>query len=203
MTTIAKLLHALAVALFFGSVAFFTVAGLLMIDAFENVALKTDKERPSWFPIPKMYSAEELPKGLPSPARKEQGSRAFGVAVGSLFPFYFSLQAGCAVVALLTAPSMGGRIRFVLCVLALLVVLGGWGLERYVEALREPRNELTDVVLEASKPSKEQIEQAINARTAFLIWHGVSLLVNFGALGLSGGLAALLAFPRREDGASS
>lgn len=197
MSTIAKALHALAVALFFGSVVFFTVAGALMLNAFENEALKTDDYRPSWFPVPDLYSANEPPEGLPSPARKEQGSRAFGVAVGSIFPFYFALQAACAGVALLTAPWMGGRVRLALCGLALVVVLAGWGLERHVERLRGPRNKLTEMALKSY--GEETVRKAREARAEFGQWHMVSLGANFVAMALSGCLAAMLAFPKREE----
>ncbi len=188
-----KAIHALAASLLFGAVAFFTVAGLLMINAFEDAATEN---RPEWLPLPALYSGEG-PEGLPKDMRKEQGSRLFGVAVGSLFTFYFTLQAACAAVALLTASAMGGRLRLILCVVVLASVLVGWYLERVVHGLRDPRNKLTDAALKS--PTDDNVEKALAARKAFGMWHGVSLLANFGTLGLSAWLAALVAYPKKEE----
>lgn len=81
---IARCLHQLSVALWFGSVAFFTVAGLLIFQAFEEVALET--ERPAWLPVVPLYAGTP-PEGFPTPLAREQGSRAAGVAVSGVFPF--------------------------------------------------------------------------------------------------------------------
>jgi hypothetical protein len=183
---IARCLHQLSVALWFGSVAFFTVAGLLIFQAFEEVALET--ERPAWLPVVPLYAGTP-PEGFPTPLAREQGSRAAGVAVSGVFPFFFALQTACAVVALATAWMIGGSWRKGLCVLGLLLVLSGWGIERWVHHLRFPRNELTDAAL--ADPTPEKVIQARSARAAFGMWHGISLLVNFAALGVTMGLAAL------------
>src|SRR5262245_10865744 len=144
-----RTLHALAAGLWFGAVAFFTVAGLLIFGAFADEARKPIDQRELWFPAPSEYERDPLGEGFPDPTRLEQGSRAAGAAVSRIFPVYYALQAGCAVVALATALALGGprRARLAVCVLGLLVVLGGWWLEQRVSALRGPRNELTDEVL--------------------------------------------------------
>src|SRR5687768_208924 len=153
MQPLLRALHSLSVALWFGTVAFFGVAALLIFGAFEDLSRQDAAERPLWLPLPSQY-ARASPEGLPDPLRLEQGSRAAGAAVGAVFPVYYAVQAGCAVVALLTAALLarGGegrwhRLRLALCALALLSVLGGWALERHVKGLQEARNERTDEVL--------------------------------------------------------
>ena len=193
MSCLVKTIHVLAVALWFGAVAFFTVSGLLIFGAFERESLKVADEREAWFPPASLYEGEAPPDAkFPEPLRKEQGSRAAGVAVGEIFPVYFLLQAGCGAVAVLTALVLalgqGGRlngVRLVVCVLALAAVLGGWWLERKVHDLRGPRNQLTDAVLASPSPTTEQVEQANAARAEFGKWHGISLLANFATLGLT------------------
>src|SRR5262245_66678294 len=104
MLAFLRTIHVLSVALWFGSVAFFTVAGVLLFGAFEKESLKPQSERPAWFPIPPAYQKEVPPESnFPDPLRREQGSRAGGVAVSGIFPVYFALQAGCGGVAVLTA----------------------------------------------------------------------------------------------------
>jgi acyl phosphate:glycerol-3-phosphate acyltransferase len=193
MIALLRTMHVLSVALWFGAVAFFTVAGVLIFNAFERESLKKADERPAWFPTAELYDKEPPPKSnFPDPLIKEQGSRAAGVAVSEIFPVYFMLQAGCGALAVLTALGLtlmqGGRlnaVRLVVCVLALAAALGGWWLERRVHDLRDVRSERTDAVLASASPSAEQIEEARAARADFGKWHGISLLVNFATLGLT------------------
>lgn len=194
-----RLLHVLAVSLWFGSVAFFTLAGLLIFQAFQEVSSREGDARPLWLPLPQAF-AQPAPEGFPDPLRLEQGSRAAGTAVGKIFPVYYALQTGCGIVALLTAwllarSGEGHRLRMLLSLLALLTAVGGWWLERRVEELRIPRNELTDRVLTASAPSDELLAEARQARSAFGRWHGFSLMQNFVTLLLAGGLTLLLPGP--------
>src|SRR5947209_6328976 len=119
-----KTLHVLSVALWFGSVAFFTVAGLLIFEAFTALSSVPAADRPVWFPLPEAFAKSAPGEGIPDP-QKEQGSRAAGMAVSRIFPVYYGMQLGCAVVALLTALVVGrsgeGRghgWRISLCVLA-------------------------------------------------------------------------------------
>ena len=101
MFLVSKVVHVLALGLWFGTVVFFTLAGGLMIDAFTKEAAKED--RPLWFPVPEAMKKEPPSAKFPNPLRLEQGSRAFGVAVSPLFPWYYGIQAGCGVLAALTA----------------------------------------------------------------------------------------------------
>jgi hypothetical protein len=197
MNALLRSLHVLAVALWFGSVVFFTLSGVLLFGAFADVS--RDEERPEWFPLPAIYAGPSPGVGFPDPLRLEQGSRAAGVAVGRIFPAYYGLQAGCGAVALLTAiflarsPEGGAhRLRVALALLGLLTVLGGWWLEGEVSRLRGPRNALTDEVLRMSSPPAEKVEEARKARATFGTWHGYSLVQNFATLGLAAGLTLLV-----------
>ncbi|MFO0881134.1 MAG: DUF4149 domain-containing protein [Gemmataceae bacterium] len=189
-------LHQVAVALWFGAVVFFTVAGLLIFTAFNELAEQPAESRPMWLPVPAQFDQPSPGEGFPEPLRKEQGSRAAGVAVGSIFPFYYGLQVGCGLLALLTALLPGRevpwyRLRAVLLALALATAVGGWWLERQVHFLREPRNDFTDQVLRASVPTPALVAQARGARQEFGRWHGFSLIQNFLTLALVTGATVL------------
>src|SRR5262245_23763324 len=103
MYTVLRASHVLAVALWFGSVAFFTFAPLLLFNAFAEVSREPAERRPLWLPLPAAFDQPSPGEGFPEPLRLEQGTRAAGLAVGSIFPAYYGLQAGCGIVALLTA----------------------------------------------------------------------------------------------------
>lgn len=199
MNALLQALHVLAVALWFGSVAFFSVAGLLLFQAFEDVSRLPALERPAWLPVPSDFDRPSPGAGFPDPVRLEQGSRAAGTAVSGIFPVYYALQVGCGAIVLLTAFILAGgaeggghRWRTGLAILALLTVLAGWWLEGEVTRLRVPRNEYTDAVLTTTTPSAEQVEEARLARAAFVRWHGYSLMQNFATLALVTGLTLLV-----------
>jgi hypothetical protein len=188
MSSLTRTLHVVAVGLWFGSVAFFTASGVLISQAFEEEARKPADKREPWFPVPPEYQRTVPDAGLPEPLRLEQGSRAFGVAVGKVFPFFYALQAFCGLVALGTALAWGGsgrrldRARVVLLFVALLTVGVGWWLERRVHDLRETRNTATDNLLKSDSPSERQVQQVKELRADFARWHGYSLLDNFATL---------------------
>lgn len=192
MSQLGKTLHVLAVGLWFGSVVFFTVTGLVVFDTFEKIAVKPAAERPGWLPVPPQYEQPRPSPRLPDPLRKEQGTRVGGAVVGPLFPIYFGLQAVCAAVAAITAfgflgsrqPGTASRLRFGVLVAALLCVAVGWGLEWKVSELRIPRDEQTDALLATAAPSPGQIADTEAARRVFVQWHLVSLLLNMITLGL-------------------
>jgi acyl-phosphate glycerol 3-phosphate acyltransferase len=193
MLLLGKTLHVLALGLWFGTAVFFTfVVGLVLLHTFETEASKPGPERPLWFPEWQVRH-ERLPgSGLPDPLRKEQGSRAFGAAVGPLFPWYFGTQAVCGLVALATALGWSSarrgekvhRVRAAVLVLALLGVAGGWWMERVVHGLREERGQAMDAVLLGAEPTRDQVARAEAARAEFGRWHGYSLLVNFATVAL-------------------
>ena len=198
-------LHVLAVALWFGSVVFFTITGLLVFRSFEDVSRAVD--RPLWLPNQPVYDQPSPGPGFPDPLRLEQGSRAAGVAVSRILPVFYALQVGCGVVALLTGLLLargteGGahRWRLGLATLALVTALGGFWLEGEVSRLKEPRNRLTDEALTMTAPPAEKIEAARAARAAFGKWHGYSLIQNFATMLLVTGLTLLVpALCRRAE----
>jgi acyl-phosphate glycerol 3-phosphate acyltransferase len=192
MSRLGKTLHVLAVGLWFGSVVFFTVTGLVVFDTFEKFAEKPAAERPGWLPVPPQYERTRPSPRFPEPLRKEQGIRVGGAVVGPLFPIYFGLQATCAAVAAITAFGWLGsrqlgtlpRLRFAVLAAALVCVAAGWVVEQKVSDLRVPRDEQTDKLLASSDPSAAQITDAEAARRAFVQWHLVSLALNMLTLAL-------------------
>jgi acyl-phosphate glycerol 3-phosphate acyltransferase len=184
MLLLAKTIHVLAVGLWFGTAVFFTITGVVMFQAFEEISVKSRGERPLWFPEPLEYHRKLASDQFPDPLRKEQGSRAFGAAVGPLFPWYFGIQGVCGLLAAATALTFarsGGtihRVRAMVLVAALLTVAAGVWVERVVEGLRVPRNDATDVVLSSPSPTADEINEAETARANFGRWHGYSLLLN-------------------------
>lgn len=195
-------LHRLAVALWFGSVVFFTLSGVLIFNAYRDVSHLPAAERPLWLPLPSGFERGDLGDGFPSPLRLEQGSRAAGVAVGGVFPVYYALQAGSGVIVLIAVVLLRGdaatRWRIALAGLALASVLAGWWLEVRVSELRLPRNELTDRVICADQPDPATLEAARAARATFGRWHGYSLVQNFLTLGLVTALTLLPPAGRRD-----
>ena len=184
MFQLTKTLHVLAVGLWFGTVVFFTVAGGLLFPTFLDEA---HKDTP-YLPRPAAYDkaqGEEKEVVL-----KEQGSRVFGAAVAPLFPWFYRIQLGCAVVALLTA--LGWAVRrkgerlhaarlWVLIAATVCLSVGLW-LDRVVEEKRVPRDATGDVLLREPDPTKEQKQAADDAHAEFNRWHDYSLTVNFAVL---------------------
>jgi acyl-phosphate glycerol 3-phosphate acyltransferase len=206
MLLLTKTLHVLALGLWFGTVVFFTITGLLISHAYEEVSLKSGGERPLWFPLPAEYNRARPSDKFPDPLRKEQGSRAFGEAVGPLFPWYFGIQAVCGLITAATALPFvraGGavhRVRAAVLLIALATVGVGVWLERVVDDLRGPRNNTTDAVLTSSSPTADEIAKADAARTDFFRWHGFSLLTNMAtALLVTAAMALAAALPSRMD----
>lgn len=192
-----RVLHVLALGLWFGSAIFFTfVVTLSLFNTFEDLGKKED--RPAWFPLPASFARADA--ALQGP--KEQGSRVAGYAVGPLFHWYFLLQGLCGFIATWTALAWsrehpGQRIhawRTVLLVLALLTVVIGWPLERKVTEVREPRNQAIEAYLRAGQDASTDIQEKMTAaRSEFGRWHFYSLMVNFGTVLLVTGAMALAA----------
>jgi hypothetical protein len=200
MSVLNKTLHVLAVGLWFGTLVFFTLTGALLFPTFDKLTAEPADRRPVWLPVPAAYEGPAPGEGFPDPPRREQGARIAGAVVGPLFPWYFGVQTGCGIIALVTAlawvghgPEKVHRIRAFLLAAALVCVGVGWWLEHVVNELRGPRNELTDAVLRSTPPSSAQVAQARQARQAFATWHGYSLAVNFATLLLVVAAAALAA----------
>jgi hypothetical protein len=186
MLMLTKILHVVAVGLWFGTTIFFTfVVGLSLFGTFEVLSAKPAGERPFWLPLPTELDKARPSDQFPDPLRKEQGSRIAGAAVGPMFPSYYGIGSVCGLIALFTAMSWSGfpgkthRWRTALIAGALATVGLGWYLEYKVEALREVRSDASDKVLRANRPSTESVQAANDARKDFGRWHAYSLMANF------------------------
>jgi glycerol-3-phosphate acyltransferase PlsY len=205
MLTVTKIVHLLALGVWLGSVVFFTFGvGLPLFHAYQS--LGTDVEhRPAWFPLARDFSRTDARIDGPT----EQGTRAAGFAVGQLFGSYYLLQLVCAVFVVATAlswsasvPARVHAIRVLVVVVALITVVAGWTLERYVAGLQVVRNQAVDAVLQNTTGGRRAatIQFMGAAKVHFGIWHGVSLLVNLLTLGLVGAAMALAsALPTRVE----
>jgi glycerol-3-phosphate acyltransferase PlsY len=185
-----KTVHVLAVGLWFGTVIFFTfVVGLSLFRTYEALAEAPAGGREPWFPVPAALEKPRPSDRFPEPLRKEQGSRVAGAGVGAIFPWYFGIQAGCAVVALLTALAWLGTgtrtvdaVRLAVLAAALVAVGAGWWLDRVVSDLRVERSARSDAVLFEGRT--DALPAADQVRAEFGKWHMVSLLVNFLTIAL-------------------
>jgi acyl-phosphate glycerol 3-phosphate acyltransferase len=206
-----KILHVMAMGLWFGMTIFFTfVVGLSLFNTFEKISEKPGIARERWFPLPKEFDAARPSEQFPEPLRKEQGSRAFGAAVGPLFPWYYGIQAACGLVALamtLSWPQSSRRVhkvRKLLVALAFLSVAAGWQLEQKVEEVRVVRDNTCNLVFDdlavpGKSPNPERVEAASQARKEFGRWHGYSLMTNLVTVLLVGVAMSLTAvLPTRE-----
>src|SRR6185437_11652459 len=194
MLHFSKILHVLALGLWFGTVLFFSfVVGLNLFGTFETVASlpgpagtePRQEHRPMWLPTWDAYDGSSPNPVFPEPLRREQGTRAGGVAIRPLFTWYFGIQAVCALLATATALSWRRagaakvhRLRAGILVAALAAVALGWGLEQKVDALREPRNQTFDAMVSHTPPRSEDISAAVEARKTFVQWHLYSLGLN-------------------------
>jgi acyl-phosphate glycerol 3-phosphate acyltransferase len=198
---IGKTIHVLSVGLWFGTIVFFLVVGLVLSNKFDNEAARDDDRPFAWLPQVRPYDAARPLRGghdLPEWLRREPGARAFGFAVAPLFPWYFGIQDVCGLLAAATALAWTAshkarvhQVRAYLLLAALIsVVAGGW-LERKVAEKTGPRNELADVALQ--DPSKGNIEKAEATRSEFWKLHGYSMVLNLVTLLLVAGAMALAA----------
>jgi glycerol-3-phosphate acyltransferase PlsY len=165
MLQLSKIVHLLALGLWFGSTVFFSlVAAPVIFDSFGSLATKPAPERPAW---------------LPATLDKDQANELAGLAVGPIFRWYFVLQGVCGLLALATSASWSwsqpsqtiDKLRFVVLALALTTVLIGWPLAQKVSALRSARYDSNPAV-------------AAVAKADFPKWHVYSLLLNLGTTGL-------------------
>jgi glycerol-3-phosphate acyltransferase PlsY len=206
MQNASKVLHVLAVGLWFGMAVFFSFpVALTLFSTFEAEAAK--KDRPTWFPLPAEYEMQVDKFNL----QKDQGTRAAGFAIGPLFDHYFLWQGICGFLATITALSWtrvepGRRVhryRVIVLVLAVVTVVLGWPVERKVSELRDGRNLASDRLMQqlkdkggsaGSKAIEEASGQALAARQDFTTWHLWSLLLNMVTIGLVTAAMAQTAF---------
>jgi glycerol-3-phosphate acyltransferase PlsY len=210
MLHFSKILHVLALGLWFGTVIFFSfVVGLNLFATFEKVAAQPTEKREVWFPMWNAYDGPSPDPALPDPLRREQGARAAGVAIAPLFHWFFGIQAVCAMLVTATALSWrwvgAGRIhtlRAGVLLAALVTVALGWRLMYVVEDLREPRNSSFDAMVLHSPPRADDVRAAVEARQTFARWHLYSLGVNMLTVLLvtiAMAQAAYLPVPAQQD----
>jgi hypothetical protein len=200
-----KVIHVLAVGLWFGAGLFFTfVVGLSLFDTFEKETARPAAERPFWLSVPPELEKSPPSPKFPDPLRKEQGSRIAGAAVGPMFFPYYLLQVVCGVLGVAAALAWFGRggvhrWRVIVLVLALAGAGAGWWLDGEVERLRVERSKASDAVLTSASPSAERVAAADAARATFGTWHTYSLFANFGTLALvTAAMAMAAALPPRD-----
>jgi hypothetical protein len=186
MLLFSKVVHVLALGLWFGMAVFFLVVGAVLFPYFMEQAARPAPLRPQWLPEWQVRSADApAEKQLSEPIRKEQGVRVAGAAVGQLFPWYFGISAACAVLTALTALGWCLRcrcwlhlLRAVVLLLALVTVAVGWTLEQKVKDLRGPRDETAQRAASTPEPSAEVVRAAEAAKAEFDRWHGYSMSLN-------------------------
>jgi hypothetical protein len=164
--TLLRGLHLLAVGFWFGGAGFFNfVVAPAIFDSFKHVVADQPSDRTA--------NVRILPADATQPTTDALASALAGSAVGPVFPRYFLMQALCGAVAVLTAAvwlraEPGTRVHFarvVVLLVALVLVLAGWGISDKVSELRLQRFDPNPSVAEA-------------ARAAFGPWHLVSLALS-------------------------
>jgi acyl-phosphate glycerol 3-phosphate acyltransferase len=181
MNTAARIIHVLALSLWFGGGVFFTfVVAIQLFAKLEALGSTPPGERPEWLALPTSFD-------------KPAATRLAGETISPMFSRYFLMQGVCGVLALVTSLRFWRdepgwrvhRLRFWLLALALLTVIIGWPLEQHVGTLRLLRN---------------QGDEAATA--AFGMWHTISLFLNFATILVvtaATALTALLPNPWRHD----
>lgn len=164
MRHLSRILHVLALGLWFGSGVFFSfVAAPLLFETFQHPERSDAAHQQAWLPLLKQFDE----------AGERTGTRLAGAAVAPMFSWYFLIQGACALITTITALTWSAaapgqrihRIRALILLLAFAGVVLGWPLDQKVSALRLARY--------AAEP-----EVAAAANAAFAAWHVVSLLLN-------------------------
>lgn len=158
MPTLLRIVHLLAVGLWFGSVTFFSFfTALPIIHRMQEFAAG----KPEWL------------AGLQD---EKQGTRLAGEALAPVFARYFPLQLVCGIIALFTSlywinlPGSIHKLRAGVLALALLLALGNTlFLAPRVSTLRVQRY-------------SPDTQVAQNAEKEFSAWHGYSLVTDMATL---------------------
>lgn len=176
--TLLRILHLLALGLWFGGAGFFNFgAAVPIFESFKQVVAAGPSDRTAYVSI--------VPPGTSDETRADLANALAGSAVGPVLPRYFAMQAACGAVALMTALAWWNadrgrrahRWRAYLLTVALVTVAVAWAVSNYVSELRVQRFDPNPAVAAAAK-------------AAFAPWHLVNLLLSFVTVGLAGvGLA--------------
>jgi hypothetical protein len=161
--TMSKVIHLLAVGLWFGSAIFFNfLAAPAMNQSFKQAITTAPNDRTAHLPITNGLQPDQI---------DSLASALFGTAVGPLFPRFFAIQGLCTVLGLITAFrwwSREGRVhrlRVIFLLFAVLLVAISWPLSQHVSELRLDRFSL-------------DLEVAASAKQNFVLWHLISLLLS-------------------------
>jgi acyl phosphate:glycerol-3-phosphate acyltransferase len=189
---ILRMIHVLALGLWFGGAAFFNfIAAVPIFESFKEVVAGAPSDRTALVNI--------IPPGTTEEQKKDLASALAGAAVGPVFPRYFAMQAVCGLIAFMTALNWwnaeGGcklhRWRVYLIGAAFLTVLVGSALSNTVSELR----------LQRFSPDPGA---ATAARESFTAWHLASLFLSIVTVCLAGAALALAAWlpdaKRRDEG---
>jgi acyl-phosphate glycerol 3-phosphate acyltransferase len=199
MNNLIKVIHVLALGLWFGTAVFFSfVVGLTLFAQMDQLVQRDTS--PEWFTVTeRFYLDDDKIKG-----RYEYGTRIAGQLISPMFDWYFLIQGLCGFLAVATAwgwqyafPAQKiHRRRVTVLLLAVATVVIGWPLERHVSELRHVRHEKMDTVF-AGTPADFAANKnaALEARSNFGLYHTYSLFLNFATIALVAigmGMAAFL-----------
>jgi glycerol-3-phosphate acyltransferase PlsY len=183
--TLLRVLHILALGLWFGGAAFFNfVAAVPIFDSFKQVVNDSPSDRTAYVDITKDIK-ETRDKSI-EVQKKDLASALAGAAVGPVFPRYFMMQNICSLVALATALSWWNRsgkvnrCRVVVLIIAVATAAAALPIGTYVSDLR----------VERFDPDKAKADAA---RLAFGTWHLASLLLSTVTTCLAGVALAMAA----------
>lgn len=176
--TLVRVLHVMALGMWFGGAGFFNFGAAPSIFAsFEQVVNTSPSDRTAYVNI--------VPEGASAETKKNLSSALAGAAVGPIFDKYFLMQLVCGAVALATAGVWWkfGRLhrtRVIVIAVGLLTVLIGWWVSGEVTATRLARFSPDESVAKAAK-------------AAFNSIHFVSLGLSFVTISLAAAALAMAA----------
>jgi hypothetical protein len=177
--TLLKIIHVLALGMWFGGAFFIQIAALVIFESFKQVVNAGPSDRTAYHQI--------IDLGAPQEEKAALASALAGSAVGPVFPWYFAMQAVCGALALLTALTWwnaGGKVhrwRVYVLAAAVATVAIAWPISNYVSELRLLRFDPNSDIAAA-------------ARADFGPWHLASLFLSCVTVLLAGIALAMAAF---------
>ena len=171
-----RMIHLMAVGMWFGAAAFNMITALPIFDSFKDVVANSPSDRTAYVAI--------VPEGTTDAKRGELASALAGAAVGPLFPRLFALAGICVWLAFVTAcgwrnePGKSNRWRIRIAAVALILIAASWPVSLYVSELRVLRFHPEGSIAKAAKD-------------AFGPWHQASLLLSVLTTAVAGVLLAM------------